>query len=128
MWARMQNGVHTVGRAAHEQMAQAVRLGCVAVVVDVGVMRSSALQVEPEPSDDRNDERDREVRALLPSGRGESPAIDHPWATSRRRHFTLAHTNHCQIPLQRETDESVSASRGVIVGYAASSLFRNGRS
>ena len=62
--ARMQNGVQTVSRAAHEQMAQAVRLGCVEVVVDVGIMRSSALQVEPEPSDHRHDERDREVRAL----------------------------------------------------------------
>ena len=58
---------------------------------------------------------------VLPCSRGESLAIDHPWATSRRRHFTLAHTNHCQRPLQWETDESVSASGGVIVGYAASS-------
>ena len=50
--AGMQNVVQTVAWAAHEQMAQAVRVGCVEVVVDVGVMRSSALQVEPEPSDD----------------------------------------------------------------------------
>ena len=66
----------------HEQIARAVRVGSIEVVVNVGVMRSSALQVKPEPSDDRNDEHDGEVGALLPSTRGENPASITPWPLS----------------------------------------------